>query len=78
MISSASLLYFMPLGDGLRIGDIFWFGVFLQVVILVARPRIQDCFFTLFYPKNLTNWKSNYEGDESARRRLNSGRIRSA
>lgn len=58
LISSACLLYYNWLAEGIRIADIFWFGFLLHAFILILRPKLQDSLFSLFYPPTLTNWKA--------------------
>ena len=56
IISLASLLYFNWLPNEMHIGDIFWFGACVQVVIVVVRPRVQDVLMKMFYPREITKW----------------------
>lgn len=58
LFSVASLIYYSSLGEGLRIADIFWFGIIIEVLIIVLRPRVQEIIFGLFYPPYLASWKS--------------------
>jgi hypothetical protein len=57
IISSLCLLYYTWIPPGIRVADIFWFGYSIMASIVFFRPRVQDIFFALFYPKSLTNWK---------------------
>lgn len=58
LVSSFCLLYYTWIPPGIRLADIFWFGFAIMTVISVVRPKLQEHFFKLFYPKTLTNWKS--------------------
>ncbi len=58
LVSSFCLLYYTWIPPGIRLADIFWFGFILMLVIGVVRPKLQEYFFKLFYPKTLTNWKA--------------------
>lgn len=58
LVSSFCLLYYTWIPPGIRLADIFWFGFALMFMIGVLRPKFQEYFFKLFYPKTLTNWKA--------------------